>query len=129
MALTAVFSQGCGKTGDTQNNELEPALQQAQSSALADGEDFKVVSPEAEKALNAAVKSADSAYPLSKDSKRSFGYIGTSVVDGRECYCFKVFDSNSDTVTHVADVAVGVSDEKVLSRPAGGEYTALQAEK
>ncbi len=128
MSAVAALCVSCGETGSNEDtSDIVPAQQsvavEESSQTQPDSRMFSVLPEGAEKALDAAAKSADIAYPAQKDYQRSFGYMGKDKVNGADCYCFKVYDCKDEKFDHVADVAVSVSDSKVFTRQDGKAYT------
>lgn len=127
MSAAAALCVSCGEAGSNQDNsEITPAQQsvtsETSSQAQPDSSMFSVLPEGADKVLDTAAKSADNAYPVKKEYKRSFGYMGKDKVNGADCYCFKVYDCKDDEFDYVADVAVSVSDSKVFTRQVGKTY-------
>ncbi len=123
-ALTIALTAGCGLTDKEQDSgsKLTTASQQQTASASAGSTGFKVLPDNAKKALDLAGEGSKKAYP-SADENRSFGYMGKSSVNGSECYCFSVFETQQEQTSQIADIAVSADFNKVYaSDPGKAQY-------
>ena len=123
MALVSLTVVSCGST-DRKNDgkKLTTAVQTVQGqpqSVEMDRNDFSQIPDGAEQALDVAAKRSEGTFETQGD--RSFGYKGTVEVNGRECYCFSLFDKKDDNTYYIADIAVAADGEKVFSSKAGNK--------
>lgn len=122
MALVSLTVVSCGSTEKNEGKTLTAAEQTSQGqlqTADIEKSNFKQIPDSAEQALDVAAKRSEGTFETQGD--RSFGYKGTVEVNGKECYCFSLFDKKDDNTYYIADIAVAADGEKVFSSKAGNK--------
>ncbi|MGN0594497.1 MAG: hypothetical protein ACI4I6_05015 [Hominimerdicola sp.] len=119
---SAVFT-GCGNQNSDNNgnnanlantdiNTVSEVDDEEEESSLPDKTSFEKIPDEAVESFDFMVESTKKIY-IQETSKRLYGYVGSDIVNGIECYIFELYDVEEKVNEKVASVAVTKNAEKI----------------